>query len=185
MRVILLERVENFGYFGDIVTVKSGFGRNYLIPKKKALRATKPNLERFESMRAEVEAENKRKRQETQSLAPSIEDRVVILIRQAAEDGRLYGSVTAKSIASALSEEVNTSISHTQIRMTQKFKSLGVYNIEIDLHSEVRVIIKLVIAMSEDNAKILLEASEKNSEILATPEESESQKIEPQEPEIM
>jgi large subunit ribosomal protein L9 len=160
MRIILLERVEKLGAFGDVVTVKRGYGRNFLIPNRKAMRATKQNLVYFERRRAEVEAENNKRRAEAQGLAPSIDGRVVTLIRQAAEDGRLYGSVTAKAIANAIAESANINVSGSQIRINQKFKYLGVYNLVMDLHSEVAVNIKLVIAMGDENAKTLLHKSE-------------------------
>ncbi|MDJ0950612.1 MAG: 50S ribosomal protein L9 [Alphaproteobacteria bacterium] len=151
MEVILLERIERLGQMGDVVRVKPGFARNYLIPQKKALRATKENLEGFEHRRAELEAANESQRDAAQSTAGALEGLSLVVIRSAGETGQLYGSVTSRDIAEALSERGHA-VERRQIELAHPIKSLGLHAARIRLHPEVAVDIELNVAQSEDEA---------------------------------
>ncbi len=148
MQVVLLEKVGRYGKMGDIVKVKDGYARNYLLPRSKALRATKENISIFEARKADLEADNNRKKSEAQKVAAALEALKITIIRQAGDDGRLYGSVTAKDIADAIkngSVEVDRKLLHLDYAV----KSIGEYNVRVDLHSEVRATVKVRVATSE------------------------------------
>lgn len=153
MQIILLENVNRLGKIGEVVKVRDGYARNFLIPRKIAVRATKENLVFVENRRAEIEAQNLQKKQEAQAVLEVINGTSVTLIRQAGEDGRLYGSVTSKDISAALAQKSGHAISHTVVVLNNKFKEIGIYPITIQLHAEVVAIINLNIARNEEEAK--------------------------------
>jgi large subunit ribosomal protein L9 len=152
MEVILLERVEKLGQMGDVVRVKPGFARNFLLPQKKALRATKENRERFEKQRAQLEAVNLKQRQEAEVVAKKMEGLSVVLVRQAGETGQLYGSVTARDIADAVIAAGFT-IAHRQVRIDRPIKTLGLVQTRVMLHPEVDVAVTVNVAKSEEEAE--------------------------------
>lgn len=152
MEVILLERVEKLGQMGDVVRVKPGFARNFLLPQKKALRATKENRERFEKQRAQLEAVNLKQRQEAEVIAKKMEGLSVVLVRQAGETGQLYGSVTARDIADAVIAAGFT-IAHRQVRIDRPIKTLGLVQTRVMLHPEVDVAVTVNVAKSEEEAE--------------------------------
>jgi large subunit ribosomal protein L9 len=149
MEVILLERIENLGQMGDVVRVRPGFARNYLLPKRKALRATKDNMTRFESQRAQLEAQNLKRRQEAEAVGSKLDGLKVVLLRQASEAGQLYGSVTARDIAEAVTEAGFT-IQKSQVVLNQPIKELGLHTIRVVLHPEVDVSVVANVAKSAE-----------------------------------
>jgi len=151
MEVILLERVENLGQMGDVVSVKPGYARNFLLPQKKALRANDSNKKVFENQRAELEAHNLERKNEAAAVGEKINGRSFVLIRQASEAGMLYGSVTTRDIAASASDE-GVHIERGQVRLDKPLKSLGVCQVRIVLHPEVSATIEVNIARSEDEA---------------------------------
>ncbi len=153
MQVILLEQIKKLGNVGDMVTVKGGYGRNFLIPGKKALRATKDNIAYFESKKAEIEKANKEKLAEAQKVLGKIGGTVVSLIQQAGEDGRLYGSVSAGDIARQLSEDTKEEVIRSQVVLHAPIKYIGVHDVEIDLHAEAVAVVHVNIARSGSEAK--------------------------------
>lgn len=159
MQVILLERVERLGQMGDVVNVKPGFARNFLLPRQKALRATKDNIAYFDTQKKVIEAENLKLKAEAEKIAKKVDGLTVALIRQAAEAGQLYGSVTARDIAAAVIER-GFKVDRTQVRMDRSYKLLGLYPVRINLHPEVAVTVTINIARSEDEAKIQEERGE-------------------------
>lgn len=153
-QVILLERVEKLGNMGEIVSVKPGFARNYLLPQKKALRASKENVAYFEAQKKVLEAENEKSRKEADKVAKKLEGVSVAIIRQASESGQLFGSVNARDIADALAAETKEAVSRSMVRINDNFKTIGLYNVEITLHPEVKVEVSVNIARSAEEAKI-------------------------------
>ena len=151
--LILLERVENLGQMGQLVKVKPGFARNYLLPQKKALRATKENLAYFESQRAQLEANNLHRKSEATEVAGKLEGLSVVVVRQAGESGQLYGSVSARDIAEAVSEAGFT-IEKRQVVLERPIKSLGLHSVRIMLHPEVSVAITANVAQSAEEAEM-------------------------------
>lgn len=158
MEVILLERIERLGIIGDVVRVKPGFARNFLLPQSKALRATKENLAHFEQQKAHIEADNIKHREEAQKVAAKMDGTVLTLIRQAGQSGQLYGSVSAKDISDAFRAE-NTDISRQQVRIAHPIKMLGLHEIRISLHPEVNITISVNVAKTEEEAEAQLKAS--------------------------
>jgi large subunit ribosomal protein L9 len=152
MEVILLERIENLGQMGDVVRVRPGFARNYLLPKRKALRATKDNMARFETQRAQLEAQNLKRRQEAEAVGAKLDGLKTVLLRQASEAGQLYGSVTARDIAEAVTEAGFT-IQKSQVVLNQPIKELGLHTIRLVLHPEVSVSITANVAKSAEEAE--------------------------------
>lgn len=150
--IILLERVESLGQMGDVVKVKSGYARNFLFPQKKALRATKSNVAYFETQKKVLEGNNLKKREEAEKLAKKIDGLKVVVIRQAAEAGQLFGSVTSRDIAEAVTAS-GTKIDRTQVQMNQAYKLIGLFPVSVVLHPEVKVQVTLNIARSEEEAK--------------------------------
>jgi large subunit ribosomal protein L9 len=136
MDIILLERVEKLGQIGDVVSVKPGYARNFLLPTKKALRATKANISIFESQRTQIEAVNLELRKEAESVAGKLEGFSVVLIRQAGESGQLYGSATGRDIADAVIES-GVTIDRGQVKLERPIKTLGLHDVRIQLHPEV------------------------------------------------
>jgi len=153
MQVILLEQMRKLGNAGELVEVKGGYARNYLIPNKKALRATKDNVSYFESKKAEIEKENKKKLDEATAIAKKIEGAIVALVRQAGEDGRLYGSVNAADIAKTATETTKQEIDRKQITLHNPIKYIGVHSIEISLFGTVVAHVNVNIARTADEAK--------------------------------
>jgi len=153
MEVILLERVEKLGQMGDVVNVKPGFARNFLLPQKKALRATGENRRQFEEKRTQLEATNLEHRKEAEKTGKKMDGLDVVLIRQAGEAGQLYGSVNARDIATAVTDAGFT-INRQQVRLGKPIKALGIYPLHIDLHPEVSVNVTANVARSTDEAKI-------------------------------
>ena len=152
MQVILLERVEKLGQMGDEVRVKDGFARNFLLPKKKALRATKANREYFQSQKTQLEARNLERKSEAQKVADKLEGKTFVLLRQAGDRGQLYGSVSPRDIADAISAG-GFSVSRTQVPLDHAIKSIGLHPISVVLHPEVRVKVTMNIARTEDEAE--------------------------------
>ena len=155
MQIILLERIEKLGQMGDLVNVKPGYARNYLLPQGKALRANKANMERFESERAQREADNLTKRSEAETEAKKMEGLAVNMVRAASEMGQLFGSVTSRDIAEAVTEAGFT-ISRSQIIMDRAIKTLGLTDTRIRLHPEVSVSVIVNIARSLAEAETQL-----------------------------
>lgn len=152
VKVILLQRVSKLGVIGDVVNVKPGFARNYLLPKKIALRATQANMKYFEEQRARIEAENEATKAAAQQTAEKMGNIAITLVRQASEKGQLYGSVTARDIAAAI-RELGYKVSAGQVCLNDPIKVLGVYDLNVDLHPEVSVAVKLSVAKSEEEAQ--------------------------------
>lgn len=159
MQVILLEKIERLGKMGDVVSVKPGYARNYLLPREKALRATKSNLAYFEAEKKVLEADSAKRQSEAEKTAKKIEGITVAIVRQASEDGTLYGSVSARDIAMAISEKT-AEISRSNVIIDRSYKMLGLYPVKISLHPEVSTTITLNIARSMDEAKIQEERGE-------------------------
>ncbi len=149
--VILLERVENLGHMGQVVKVKPGYARNFLLPQKKALRATKDNLKYFESQRAQLEANNLRLRAEAEQVATKMAGLSVIMLRQAGETGQLYGSVSARDVSDAITEGGFT-VERRQIVLDHAIKTLGLHSVKLSLHPEVSLQVTVNIAQSADEA---------------------------------
>jgi large subunit ribosomal protein L9 len=154
MNLILLERVPKLGQMGDVVKVKPGFARNYLLPQKKALRATKDNIAYFESQRKVLEAQNLERRQEAEKVGGKMSTLKVVLIRQASEALQLYGSVTSRDIADGAGVE-GVKIERSQVELDKPIKSLGAHKIKIHLHPEVAIEITVIVARSPDEADFL------------------------------
>ena len=152
MQIILLERVEKLGTIGDEVNVKNGFARNYLIPQGKALLATDANRARFQAERAEIEARNEKAREEAAKSGESLDGDVFVLVRQAGENGYLFGSVTARDLAEAATES-GKKVAKAQVLMNQPIKTIGLHAVEIRLHPEVTVTITANVARSVDEAE--------------------------------
>src|SRR5262245_42960286 len=138
MQVILLERVENLGQMGDVVKVKQGYARNFLLPEKKALRATKENVSYFESRRAQLEADNLTRKSEAESVSAKMDKARITLVRQAGESGQLYGSVAARDIAEGLTAGGYT-IDKRQVVIDRPIKMIGIHTVRVVLHPEVNV----------------------------------------------
>ncbi|HUP67650.1 MAG TPA: 50S ribosomal protein L9 [Sphingomicrobium sp.] len=153
MDVILLERVEKLGAIGDVVKVKDGFARNYLLPRKKALRANESNRKLFESNRARIEQDNAEKRSEAEQSSKGVDGKTVQLIRQASNTGQLYGSVSARDIVEAL-ESVDAKVTKSQVILDRPIKAIGVHEVKIALHPEVSVTVKVNVARSPEEADL-------------------------------
>lgn len=154
MDVILLERINKLGHMGDVVHVKDGYARNYLLAKGKALRATKDNRERFEGMKAELQQKSQEARASASTVAEKLEGKKIIIIRQASEAGHLYGSVTTRDIMAKLAEDGIT-VSRSQIIIHAPIKALGVHTVPVALHAEVEVPVTVTVARSLDEAERL------------------------------
>lgn len=168
MQVVLLERVEKLGQMGEVVKVKDGFARNFLLPKKKALRATKANIEYFETQRAQLEARNLENKKEAQKVGDKLEGKAFVLLRQASDRGALYGSVSPRDIADAISTG-GFSITRTQVPLDHAIKTLGMHPLVVVLHPEVRVNVTINVARTEDEA----ERQAKGEDVLAEKTEEE------------
>jgi len=153
MEVILLERVEKLGGIGDVVKVKNGFARNYLLPNKKALRANESNRKVFEANRARLEEENAHRRSDAEKASKGVDGKTVKLIRQASNTGQLYGSVSARDIVEAL-EGVGAKVSKSQVVLDRPIKGIGVHDVKVALHPEVAVTVKVNVARSPEEADL-------------------------------
>ena len=153
MEVILLERVEKLGAIGDVVKVKNGFARNYLLPNKKALRANDANRKLFEANRTRIEEENAHKRSDAETASKGVEGKSVKLIRQASNVGHLYGSVSARDIAEAL-EGVGAKVTKSQIVLDRPIKAIGMHDVKVALHPEVAVTVRVNVARSPEEADL-------------------------------
>ncbi len=156
MDVILLERIEKLGQMGDIVSVKPGFARNYLLPQKKALRATDGNRNTFENQRAQLETVNLEQRTEAESVAAKLDGLATVIVRQASDNDQLYGSVTVKNIAQAITDAGFT-VESKQVQLARPIKTVGLHNVIVKLHPEVSVTVRANVARSEEEAKIQAE----------------------------
>ena len=154
VEVILLQRVEKLGQMGDIVRVRPGFARNYLLPQKKALRASKENRGRFEQQRAQLEAQNLKRREEAERVAERVGGLSVVIIRQAGESGSLYGSVSPRDIATILSGG-GFSVNRSQIALNAPIKTIGLHKVPVALHPEVEITVTINVARSADEAERL------------------------------
>ena len=153
MEVILLERVEKLGSIGDVVTVKNGFARNFLLPNKKALRSNAANLKLFESNKAKIVADNENRKGDAQTAAKDIDGKSVTLIRQASNTGQLYGSVAARDIIEAL-EADGAKVLKNQIVLDKPIKAIGLFDVRVQLHPEVAVTVKVNVARSPEEADL-------------------------------
>ena len=153
MQVILLERVEKLGQIGDVVTVKDGYARNFLLPNKKALRANESNRKVFEANRAQIEADNASRRGEAEIASKDVDGKSVTLIRQASNAGQLYGSVSVRDIVEALEAE-GAKVSKNMIVLDRPIKSIGVETVKVTLHPEVVVTVKVNVARSPEEAEL-------------------------------
>ena len=181
MEVILLERVEKLGAIGDVVTVKNGFARNYLLPNKKALRANESNKKLFEANRAKIEADNATRRTDAEAASKGIDGKTVQLIRQASNTGQLYGSVSARDIVEALDAD-GAKVTKSQIVLDRPIKAIGVHEVRVALHPEVSVTVKVNVARSPEEADlqaqgvdVLAQMFEEDAAPLAVEEIAEAQ----------
>ncbi len=169
MEVILLERVGRLGHMGDVVRVKDGFARNFLLAKGKALRATKENKAKYESMKSELEARNVTMRGDAQKVGGGLDGKSFVVLRQASEAGQLYGSVSARDISALLNEAGFTSVTRGQIALNAPIKSIGLHKVPIALHPEVEVAITINVARSADEAERIA----RGEDVLSRREEAE------------
>jgi large subunit ribosomal protein L9 len=154
MEIILLERIEKLGAIGDVVTVKDGYARNFLLPNKKALRSNNANRKVFEANRARIESENASRRGEAEVASKDVDGKQVILIRQASNAGALYGSVSARDILEALAAEGVTNLTKSMIVLERPIKTLGLFDVKVSLHPEVSVSIQVNVARSPEEAEL-------------------------------
>ena len=154
MQVILLERVDNLGTIGDVVKVRPGFARNYLLPQKKALRATKDNIAYFETQKVGIEKANAEKRKEAEKRAEKLKGLTVNVIRLASEGGQLFGSVSSRDIADAINASGKEQVERNQVIVNIAFKTLGLFPVTVVLHPEVKVDVTINIARTEEEAKV-------------------------------
>jgi large subunit ribosomal protein L9 len=172
MQVILLERVEKLGQMGDEVRVKDGFARNFLLPKKKALRATKANREYFQAQKVQLEAHNLERKKDADAVAKKLAGKSFTLIRQAGDRGQLYGSVSPRDVAEA-AEKAGYKIDRHQVSISVAIKAIGLFTIPVVLHPEVKVNITINVARSEDEA----ERQARGEDVLAGRTEQEEAKV--------
>ena len=159
MEVILLERIEKLGQMGDVVNVKPGYARNYLLPQRKAVSATGENKAHFEQQRAQLEAENLERKSEAEAVAGKMDGQLVVMIRQAGDAGQLYGSVNARDISTGLTEAGFT-VGRQQVRLESPIKTIGLHPVHVSLHPEVSVTVTANVARSDDEARIQEETGE-------------------------
>ena len=172
MEVILLERIEKLGQMGDVVKVKDGFARNFLLPQKKALRASEDNLAYFEKERVTLEANNLKQKQEAEIILDKLDKFNLIIIRQAGETGQLYGSVNTNDVKTALNEN-RFIVEKNQIKLDKPIKELGVHNVSVKLHPEVQAIISVIVSRTNAEADKLIKGDEikiENNESLTVEE---------------
>lgn len=153
MDIILLERVEKLGAIGDVVTVKDGYARNFLLPNKKALRANDANRKVFEANRAKIESDNATRRDEAQKASGDVEGKQIVLIRAASQTGQLYGSVSVKDVVDGLNAQ-GAKVAKSMIVLERPIKTLGVFDVRVVLHPEVSVNVQVNVARSDDEAEL-------------------------------
>ena len=163
MKVLLLEKIKKLGKIGDLVDVKDGYARNYLFTRKKALRFTKENQEKFEAEKEIIEKVNAEKSKLATKSSKLLDGKTLVVIRQAGDDGKLYGSVTNKDITNILKSEFQVEVSLESIVLGEKIKEIGFHDITIELHAEVDAKMRLVVARSKEEAKNSLEAEKKRT----------------------
>ena len=159
MEIILLERIEKLGQMGDVVKVKDGFARNYLLPQKKALRASEDNLAYFEKEKVTLEANNLKQKQEAEVVLDKLDNFNLIIIRQAGETGQLYGSVNTNDVKTSLNEN-GFVVEKNQIKLDKPIKELGVHKVSVKLHPEVQATISVIVSRTEAEAKTLIKGDE-------------------------
>jgi large subunit ribosomal protein L9 len=172
VEVILLQRVDKLGQMGEVVKVKPGYARNFLLPSRRAIRASKENLARFETERTQLEAQNLRRREEAERVAERVHGIAVVIIRQAGESGSLYGSVSARDVADAATA-AGLSISRTQVVLEHPIKTLGLRAVRVALHPEVAIAIGVNVARSQEEAT----RQARGEAVAAPPEEEEEQPL--------
>ena len=177
MEIILLERVEKLGIIGDVVTVKPGFARNFLLPQRKALRATKKNREEFETRRIQLEADNLEAKKDAEAVAKRLEGKGFVLVRQASDTDILYGSVTTRDIADVVSKGGFT-ITRNQVVLDRSIKTLGLQELQIKLHPEVLVAVRIAAAKSEEEGEAYLRGELVMTSAEVAQAEAEEAKIE-------
>ena len=153
MDIILLERIEKLGGIGDVVSVKDGYARNFLLPNKKALRANESNKKVFEANRAKIEADNAERRSDAEKHSTDVEGKQVVLIRASSNSGQLYGSVSVRDIVDALNAE-GAKVAKQMIVLERPIKTLGIFDVKVSLHPEVSVNVKVNVARSPDEAEL-------------------------------
>lgn len=174
MDVILLERIEKLGQMGDVVTVKPGFARNYLLPQKKALRATEVNRKAFDGQRAQLETVNLEQRSEAESIATKLDGLAFVVVRQASDNDQLYGSVTVRNVAQAITEAGFT-VESKQVQLARPIKTVGMHDVIVKLHPEVLVTVRANVARSEEEAVMQAEgrrisrAGDDDEDVVETP----------------
>lgn len=188
IEVILLERIERLGQMGQVVKVRPGFARNFLLPQKKALRATKANLDVFEKQRASLEAKSNSERSGAEKLAATLDGVKLVVIRQASETGQLYGSVAARDVADAAKGAGHT-IHRSQVHIDQPIKALGLFPVKVKLHPEVAIKVTINVARTPEEAVVqaqkgvaVIKAAEEKADVVAAfgaPEEAEGKKAAP------
>jgi len=178
MDVILLERVEKLGKIGDVVSVKAGFARNYLLPNKKALRANEANKKIFEANRAQIEADNAARRTDAETNAKDVDGKSVTLIRQASNTGQLYGSVSVRDIAEALEAE-GAKVGRNQIILDRPIKAIGVSEVRVQLHPEVSVTVKVNVARSPEEAELQSQGVDVMAEMFEKDESGFTEEFDP------
>ncbi len=152
MKVVLLERVERLGALGDVVTVKDGFARNYLLPRAKALRANEASMKLFEAQRQDIEARNTKAREAAEKASGRVDGQFVVIIRQAGESGQLYGSVSGRDVSDAIAAS-GGQVDRSQVVLDRPIKTLGVHPVKVRLHAEVVVTVNVNVARSNDEAE--------------------------------
>ncbi|BAI96429.1 50S ribosomal protein L9 [Sphingobium sp. TA15] len=154
MEIILLERIEKLGAIGDVVTVKDGYARNYLLPNKKALRSNAANKKVFEANRAKIEADNAARRSDAEKAAEGVNGKQIVLIRQSSNAGHLYGSVAVRDVVEALHADGVTNVTKAMVVLERPIKTLGVFDVKVALHPEVAVTITVNVARSPEEAEL-------------------------------
>jgi large subunit ribosomal protein L9 len=154
VKIILMEHIEKLGRMGDIVTVKPGYARNFLLPQNKAIRATDSNLAYYNAQKAELQKRNEERKTEATALAAKVKGTKVVILRHASESGQLYGSVSARDVAEALIETSEHAIPRNSVQLNEGLKAIGIYEITVSFHAEVKTTISLNIARTGDEAKI-------------------------------
>ncbi len=172
MQVVLLERVEKLGQMGDVVKVKPGFARNFLLPRGKALRATKANIAHFETQRVQLEARNLEAKKEAEAVGAKLEGKVFVILRQAGETGLLYGSVSTRDIAEAATAG-GVTVAKGQVVLDKPIKAIGMHAVKVQLHPEVRVSITMNVARNADEA----ERQAKGEDVTVAKDEDEGEEI--------
>lgn len=174
MQIILLEKFERLGNLGEIVNVKPGFARNYLLPQGKALRATKDAIAKFEAEKSAIEKLNSNKKSEAEKVAEKIDGKTIVIIRSASDSGQLYGSVTTRDIAISISELSGDNITRNNVILENPIKSIGYFDFKIKLHPEVIAKIKINVAQSEEEAELQAERVARGESAVITPAEEDA-----------